>query len=100
MSDSTYLPIPLPQDTNDKRPLPEIIADHYGFPLAYHDVDGERYYAVQDWIRGVAHSIDASKYWDALKRRLKKAEIEISTLYRGLSYTANDGKIYKRDHAS
>ncbi|MEP7287414.1 MAG: hypothetical protein ABI947_16780 [Chloroflexota bacterium] len=62
MSDSTLVPIPLPQDSNDQRPLPEIIADYYGFPLAYYDTEDERYYAVQDWIAGIAQTEEPSKF--------------------------------------
>lgn len=82
------------------RPLPELISVNYGFPLAHHDVEHVRYYAVQDWIRGVAQSPEPRKFWDAMKRRLKKAEIEMSTWCRPLPYRAGDGKNYKRDHAT
>jgi hypothetical protein len=100
MSDSTYLPIPLPQDSNDQRPLPEIIADHYGFPLAFHDVDDQRHYAVQDWIRGVAHPADVGTFWSLMQRRFKKAGIETLSWCKTLPYKASDGKRYKRDHAT
>src|SRR5262249_42067027 len=73
--------------------------ENYGFSLAYHDLDGKRYYAVQDWIRGVAQPAEERKFWDALKRRFKKAGIEMSTWCRPLPYVASDGKTYKRDHA-
>src|SRR5260221_520874 len=103
MSDSTSFPISLPQNSQDDRPLPEIIAEQYGFPLAYHDLDdGKRYYAVQDWIRGVAltnNAKAASDLWTAMKKRLKKIGIETPTWCRSLPYVANDGKTYKRDHA-
>ena len=45
MPDSTQTTLGFPiHDPNDKRPLPEIIAEYYGFPLAYVDAeDGNRY---------------------------------------------------------
>lgn len=90
-------------DYNDHRPAPERVAAAHGFALAFHeDADGDidhRWYAVQDWIRGVSHSDDPSKFWDAMKRRLKKAGVETSTWCRSLKYLATDGKTYKRDHA-
>lgn len=50
MSNLTSNPVEYPAyDPNDPRPLPEIVADFYGFPLAFaDDTDGNRYYAVQD----------------------------------------------------
>ncbi len=103
MSDSTSNSVSFPVNSNDQRPLPEIISANYGFPLAYHDIDGMRYYAVQDWIRGVAQIYDpeaSSKFWLNLKKRLNKAGIETSLWWRSLPYRASDGKIYKRDHAN
>jgi hypothetical protein len=100
MSDHTsFLPaIPSP-NSDDSRPLPELIADRYGFPLAYHDVEGVRYYAVQDWILGVAQTSEPRKFWDSLKRRMKKTGAELSSPCRQLPYLATDGKRYKMDHA-
>jgi len=99
MADSTQNSVSFPANPRDKRPLPEIIASNYGFPLAYHDIDGARYYAVQDWIRGVAQVSDPAKFWHDIKRPLKKAGIETSALCRSLPNRAGDGKMYKRDHA-
>jgi len=103
MSDSTSNSVSFPVNSNDKRPLPEIIASNYDFPLAFHDLDDMRYYAVQDWIRGVAQIDNAeavSKFWLNMKKRLNKAGIETSLWWRSLPYHASDGKIYKRDHAN
>ena len=65
MPESTYTSVsfPITPEPNDKRPLPEIIADYCGFPLAFVDVDGERFYAVQDWLRGVAQPVEITKFW-------------------------------------
>ncbi|MHB8624909.1 MAG: hypothetical protein ACYDBJ_03590 [Aggregatilineales bacterium] len=84
MSNSTQSLLPLPFPSEDKRPLPEIVADGNSepgsgwpaFPLAYQDVEGKRYYAVQDWIRGVAQlesATESSKFWHDIKRRFKLA---------------------------
>jgi hypothetical protein len=55
-SNSTSISFPIPYDPNDKRPLPEIIADYCGFPLNSHPVDETIYYSAQDWIKGVAQA--------------------------------------------
>src|SRR5258708_7547572 len=102
MSDSTSnsISFPIEPDPNDKRPLPEIVADRWSFPLAYVDhEDGKRYYAVLDWILGVAQTPNASEFWRAMKRRLNTAGVETRTWCTGLPYRASDGKTYKRDHA-
>jgi hypothetical protein len=93
MSDSTITSIsfPIPHDPNDKRPLPEIIAAYCGFPLASKPAEGKQYYAIQDWIRGVAQTNEPRKFWDQMKRRLKKAGVELSLSYRQFSYTASAG---------
>src|SRR5436305_13977527 len=102
MSDSTSSSVSFPiHDPNDQRPLPEIIAEHYGFPLAYSDEsDGNRYYAVQDWIRGVAQAADPSKFWDSVKRRLNTAKIDLSSWCRKIPYRLPDGRNYKMDYAT
>lgn len=89
---------------NEQRPLPELIAagghDWAAFPLAFQDVHDIRYYAVQDWIRGVSMSDDPRKIWDAMKRRAKWSEAELSTWLRQLPYRVANGRQYKMDHAT
>ena len=82
-------------DAHDARPLPEIIASGgsgwQAFDLQYHDVDGSRYYAVQDWIAGVALTADttqAAEFWRSMKNRLKKADIETRAWCTPLKYLA------------
>ncbi len=112
MVDSTPNPLSFPNadgEQPDQRPLPEIVAagkvdesespGWEAFPLAYHDVEGKRYYAVQDWILGVAKPSDASRFWDSMKRRLKKAKIELSSSCRELPYIARNGRTYQMDYA-
>jgi hypothetical protein len=98
MSDSTPNPVSFPLPTgNSKKPLPEIVAEHYGFPLAYHDVDGDRYYAVQDWIRGVSQSADPGTLLVLMKRRAKKFGFELLSSGKKLPYLATNGKTYQMD---
>src|SRR5262249_983585 len=89
-----------PQFTDDERPAPEIVAKLYGFPLAYHDTPDGRFYAVQDWIKGVADPVNLRDFWYALKKRLKRAGFDMSFLCRQLGYRSKDGKTYKIDHAN
>ncbi len=110
MVDSTPNPLSFPNADGDQRPLPEIVAagkpDEPGnpgwdaFPLAYHDVEGNRYYAVQDWLIGVAHTPNARTFWEKLKRRLKKAKVELSPSWVQLPHTVSNGKKYDMDHAT
>jgi len=86
-----------------QRPLPEIIADGgqdwSAFSLQFQDVEGKRYYAVQDWLRGVALTEDASRFWADLKRRLQKAGIQLFAPCVQLKYLASNGKAYNMDFA-
>ncbi len=125
MIDSTLNPLSFPNADDhspDQRPLPEIVAagkpdepENPGwesFPLAYHDVEGKRYYAVQDWIVGVAHpKSHPGRFWAELKKRIKKSEArrkqsdekvedQLYTPYVKLLYTASDGKKYKMEFAN
>lgn len=93
-------------DTQDEpRPLPLLIAaggkDWHAFPLQYSVIDGVHYYAVQDWLRGVAQTDNARKFWDNLKRRaLSVHKIELSSSCRQLPYIASNGKTYQMDYAN
>src|SRR5689334_10114593 len=97
MSDPTSNSLSFPvYDPNDKRPLPEIIAEFYGFPLAYvDDTDGKRYYAVQDWIKGVGQVTDVRQVWHNLKMR----NPYVKDYCRKAPYKASNGKIYAIDHS-
>jgi hypothetical protein len=103
MFDSTANLVPLSDDADD-RPLPERIAAQYGFSLAYKDHDdGRRYYAVQDWILGIAETKNAHSLWVRLKKRAKKMAEEASegqlvpwwNQLVQLPYRASNGKEYK-----
>lgn len=85
---------------SDTRPLPLIIAERFGFPLQCHEVDGKCWFAVQDWIAGVARTDEPRDFWYQLQKRLKKAGVELSTWCRQLPYQASNGKTYKLDFAT
>jgi len=103
---STSLPVSFNPD--DKRPLPELIAlgnpdpaDGWPeFPLQSHDVEGIRYYAVQDWILGVAQTDNARTFWAKMKARLKKARVQLFPPCQQLPYRAADRKRYTVDFAA
>jgi hypothetical protein len=94
---------PTPFNADDPRPLPELIAtgnpdpiDGWpDFPLQVHEIEGVRYYAVQDWIRGVGQTQDPSTFWVKMKYRLRKARIELLPPCQKLPYISTDGKRYK-----
>src|SRR5258708_35226987 len=98
MSDSTSNLMILSPNFGDL-PLPERIAKNYNFALAYHDVDGKRYYAVQDWIIGVTQSPEPRVFWAVMKRRAKKSQIPIESECRKLPYRATKKKTYNVDYA-
>jgi hypothetical protein len=92
--------VPFSNGPDDNEPLPLRVSRKYGFSLAYHVIDGEHYYAVQDWLRGVAQTPEPRKFWNSMQRRFKKAGLEMSSRWRQLAYIAADGKKYKIDHAN
>jgi hypothetical protein len=99
---------PVPFNADDQRPLPELIASGNpdpidgwpAFPIQTHDVDGIRYYSVQDWIRGIAYAAAPRTFWTQMKARLKKANIELHPPCVQLRYRASDGKRYTMDFAA
>lgn len=92
-------------DSHDDRPLPEIIADGGDgwnvFPLAFID-DQERYYAVQDWIQGVAQTDNPRKFWNSMKKRTvaMMETVEMRTRFTTLPYIASNGRTYQMDFAT
>lgn len=83
----------------DKRPLPLIVAEQWGFPLQYYIVEHVSYYAVQDWIAGLASTdaLQASRMWTDFQRR---GTIQTTDSIRSLPYLASDNKKYERDFAT
>src|SRR5262245_578353 len=80
----------IPEADDSSLPLPLIVAQKWSFPLAHHETDEGYFYAVQDWIRGLAGDTNIKFIWaQAKKQRL------ISN--QPLPYVASDGKTYQRD---
>lgn len=77
-------------------PLPLIVAQRWGFPLAHVEVEGEVYYAIPDWIRGLTNVDNASRVWSDLKSTGKQMNLYGSTVE--LPYMAKDGKTYQTEH--
>lgn len=54
-------------------PLPLIVAESWQFPLAFHIVDGQHLYAIQDWVRGLT---GLKKYQQCLGQFQKTRRME------------------------
>jgi hypothetical protein len=66
--------------------MSEIIAERWGFPLATKPVEGKLYYAVQDWIVGVARVKNPRRFWSDMKRLAKDAGIDLYHSIEQLPY--------------
>jgi len=92
----TNLPMfPEHNSENDNTPLPLLVAKKWGFPLAFHIVDGQYLYAIQDWVRGLLGEEDIRYVLSKLKQH--KSLKEMWKSLPRLKYKATDGKIYPRD---
>lgn len=87
----------IPVSSDDQRPLPLIIAEKWGFKLAYHYSDETYWYAVLDWIGELleADSTRASNTWSDIQRR---GLTNILVLAQRFSYLRSDGREYQTDH--
>ncbi len=72
-------------------PLPLIVAQKWNFTLTYIDLEGIRWYALQDWVRGITGEEDVRKI-------ISKMKNQTSTSSRHLPYLADDGKTYEREY--
>lgn len=75
---------------DDKRPLPLLVAEKWGFKLAYIDQDGDAdnyLYAGQDWFKGLGGS---KAHWTRTRDELLRSTEK-------LPYVATDGKTYQID---
>ncbi|HHC25342.1 MAG TPA: hypothetical protein ENK58_08040 [Desulfobacterales bacterium] len=75
-------------------PLPLIVADKWEFKLNFHVVEGEHFYAIEDWIAGL---ISASNRL-AVQNIWKKAKNKMVISIHHLDHVGPDGKTYKKDH--
>src|SRR5690349_9662950 len=80
----------IPEAGDSSLALPLIVAQKWGFPLAYHETDEGTFYAVQDWVRGLTGDKE-------VKKALAKIKNQRSLSSRPLPYVASDGKTYQRD---
>lgn len=85
-------------EQDNTTPLPLIVANRWGFPLAHMRTDEGMLYAVQDWMRGLTGEND-TRY---VLAQFKKTEAGKQTLisYQRLPYKAADGKTYQRDYTT
>jgi hypothetical protein len=70
-------------------------ADEFGFALQMHDVEGEMFYSVQDWMRGVMQKDDVRSDW----RHLQKRADQLLKSVQQLDYVAENGKTYQMGFA-
>lgn len=87
------------EDMRDTRPLPIIVASEYGFPLQSQMHEGKTYYAVLDWVRGVARSNNPSRLWSDLKTLAKKAGRDTYDSIVTMPYVRSDKRRYPADYA-
>ncbi len=80
----------------DSTPLPLIVATNWNFKLNYHDVDGDLFYAIEDWIAGITESNPrkAQIAWRDIQKR------DVSLKLTSLPHTGQDGKIYQKPHTN
>jgi DNA-damage-inducible protein D len=76
------------------------VSQEHSFSLQYCTLpDGREMYAVRDWIAGITKSDNPVRFWNDLKKRMKKANVQIYASCVQLPYLATDGKRYKMDYA-
>lgn len=86
----------LPVSGDDDRPLPLIVATKWNFPLVHLEVDGQLFYAVQDWLHGITGKQPIYKRWNDMRRA--NSEITSLTIYK--PYVANNNKTYQMAFAN
>lgn len=86
---------------DDRTPLPLLVAKRWGFPLQYYIIEGEAWYSVLDWIKGItgAERPQTSKMWTKMKIQLSTSSRQLGDLLQSFSYLANDNKKYASDFA-
>jgi len=78
---------------NDDTPLPLLVAKKWGFPLAFHIVEGTYMYAIQDWLRGVFGEKDVRFIWANFQKQ------DHGTLFskQRMDYKTSNGRTHQRD---
>lgn len=84
----------------DKKPIPQDIARALGFSLQRAEADdGTVYYAVQDWVAGLAHTDNPARLWSDMKRSKASRQIQLYERIVQLPYQAANGRTYQMDYA-
>jgi hypothetical protein len=86
---NTLLPV-IPDADDVSLPLPLIVAQKWGFPLAHIQTNEGYFYAVQDWLRGLTGEKNVGHVQANLKKQLVISNDQ-------LPYQATDGKTYQVD---
>lgn len=103
LKQTSFLDIPAQPDAARVDPeQSEIVktAHQHNFPLQVAIAsNGREMYAVIDWIEGVAQTDSASRFWTELKKRARKAGVELFASCEQLPYFAKNGRQYQVDYA-
>jgi DNA-damage-inducible protein D len=84
---------------NDEQSTTMAMFEEFTIRQIWHD--DEWFFSVVDVIAALTDSGAPSKYWSAMKRRVKKdSDFELSTICRQLKLPAADGKAYSTDCAN
>lgn len=83
----TSIQLPLFSDNTDKRPLPLIVADRWGFTLTYIEQEEGYIYSAKEWVIGLGGD---KTTWSKLKK-------ELLLSMQQLPYQAPNGKTYQMD---
>jgi hypothetical protein len=80
---------------NDDTPLPLLVAKKWGFPLAFHIVEGTHMYAIQDWVRGLFGEQDIRHIWSYFKKQNPNYGTSCPT--SRMAYKTSNGRTHMRD---
>lgn len=87
------------ESMSGKKPIPQDIARAFGFDLQRVEQDGNVYYSIHDWIRGVCQSDNPSRYWSDMRRRTQGNQSDSYARCVTLPYTTTNGKTRQMDYA-
>ncbi len=76
--------------SQDQRQLPLIVAEKWGFPLAFVETEDGVFYAIQDWIKGLTSAENIRRIWSDIQRSGNFTELSDSIVQ--LPYTASNDK--------
>lgn len=95
MNNNELMPMDAPDELLPSESLPMYVARHWGFPLQYHEVDGEVYYNIRDWMVGLTGTrlAKASQMWWNFRDR-RGGDVIPS---KEMSYRVADGRNFQMD---